>query len=184
MHPQFASAQYTTKFIDQTPELFRFPRKRDRATRLLNVLSARLAPDELRARVAVLGDSEIFADVPSSELASLATMFEPASFSAGEVIFTAGAPATHILVVASGSLEVLGHDQRPIAVLRRGSTVGEFGFLHAGLRSASVRSREPTTALLLDYDRFQRFLLAFPEACLALLRLTVQRLLASGQAPR
>lgn len=35
MHPQFASAEYTTKFIDQTPELFRFPRKRDRATRLL-----------------------------------------------------------------------------------------------------------------------------------------------------
>jgi len=38
MHPQFASAQYTTKFIDETPELFRFPRKRDRATRLLNFI--------------------------------------------------------------------------------------------------------------------------------------------------
>lgn len=38
MHPQFASAEYTTKFIDETPELFRFPRKRDRASRLLNFL--------------------------------------------------------------------------------------------------------------------------------------------------
>jgi pyruvate carboxylase len=38
LHPQFASAEYTTKFIDQTPELFRFPRKRDRATRLLNFI--------------------------------------------------------------------------------------------------------------------------------------------------
>ena len=38
MHPQFAAAQYTTLFIDQTPELFRFPRKRDRATRLLNFI--------------------------------------------------------------------------------------------------------------------------------------------------
>lgn len=37
-HPQFATAQYTTKFIDQTPELFRFPRKRDRATRMLNFI--------------------------------------------------------------------------------------------------------------------------------------------------
>jgi len=36
LHPQFASAEYTTKFIDQTPELFRFPRKKDRASRLLN----------------------------------------------------------------------------------------------------------------------------------------------------
>ena len=38
MHPQFAPAEYTTKFIDETPELFRFPRKRDRATRLLNFI--------------------------------------------------------------------------------------------------------------------------------------------------
>ncbi len=38
MHPQFAAGEYTTKFIDQTPELFRFPRKRDRATRLLNFI--------------------------------------------------------------------------------------------------------------------------------------------------
>jgi len=30
MHPRFASADYTTKFIDQTPELFVIPRKRDR----------------------------------------------------------------------------------------------------------------------------------------------------------
>ncbi|HEX7113508.1 MAG TPA: pyruvate carboxylase [Steroidobacter sp.] len=38
MHPRFAKADYTTKFIDETPELFRFPRKRDRATRLLNFI--------------------------------------------------------------------------------------------------------------------------------------------------
>ena len=38
MHPRFASANYTTKFIDETPELFRIPRKRDRATRLLSFI--------------------------------------------------------------------------------------------------------------------------------------------------
>jgi pyruvate carboxylase len=38
MHPRFATADYTTKFIDETPELFRFPRKRDRASRLLNFI--------------------------------------------------------------------------------------------------------------------------------------------------
>ena len=30
-----STASYTTRFIDETPELFRWPRKRDRATRLL-----------------------------------------------------------------------------------------------------------------------------------------------------
>jgi pyruvate carboxylase len=38
MHPRFASADYTTKFIDETPELFVIPRKRDRATRLLSFI--------------------------------------------------------------------------------------------------------------------------------------------------
>ena len=37
-HPRFERADYTTKFIDETPELFRFPRKRDRATRLLRFM--------------------------------------------------------------------------------------------------------------------------------------------------
>src|SRR5271154_6694277 len=37
-HPRFATADYTTKFIDQTPELFLIPRKRDRATRLLGFI--------------------------------------------------------------------------------------------------------------------------------------------------
>jgi pyruvate carboxylase len=37
-HPSFVKADYTTKFIDQTPELFLIPRKRDRATRLLSFI--------------------------------------------------------------------------------------------------------------------------------------------------
>jgi pyruvate carboxylase len=38
-HPRFASGDYTTRFIDETPELFRWPRKRDRATRILTYIA-------------------------------------------------------------------------------------------------------------------------------------------------
>jgi len=37
-HPSFTDGSYTTKFIDQTPALFTTPRRRDRATRLLNFM--------------------------------------------------------------------------------------------------------------------------------------------------
>ena len=37
-HPRFRAADYTTRFIDETPELFDFPPRRDRATRLLSFL--------------------------------------------------------------------------------------------------------------------------------------------------
>ena len=38
-HPRFAQAQYTTSFIDETPELFAAPQRRDRATRILTYLA-------------------------------------------------------------------------------------------------------------------------------------------------
>src|SRR5437016_3425896 len=64
-HPRFARGDYGTRFIDETPELFHWPAKRDRATRLLTYLGgiivngnaetagrarpARLAPAQLPA---------------------------------------------------------------------------------------------------------------------------------------
>ncbi|MBT3765479.1 MAG: pyruvate carboxylase [Rhodospirillaceae bacterium] len=37
-HPKFRDNDYTTRFIDETPELFHFVKRRDRATRLLNYI--------------------------------------------------------------------------------------------------------------------------------------------------
>ncbi|MCF4099386.1 pyruvate carboxylase [Maritalea mediterranea] len=38
-HPNFRDNSYTTRFIDETPELFDFPKRRDRATKLLTYLA-------------------------------------------------------------------------------------------------------------------------------------------------
>jgi pyruvate carboxylase len=38
-HPRFERGDYTTRFIDQTPELFSSPERRDRATRILTFLA-------------------------------------------------------------------------------------------------------------------------------------------------
>ena len=38
-HPQFRDASYTTRFIDETPELITLVRRRDRATKLLNYIA-------------------------------------------------------------------------------------------------------------------------------------------------
>jgi pyruvate carboxylase len=38
-HPRFAQGEYTTRFIDETPELFAAPARRDRATRILTYLA-------------------------------------------------------------------------------------------------------------------------------------------------
>ncbi len=38
-HPTFLNNEYTTRFIDQTPELFNFQKRRDRATKILTYLA-------------------------------------------------------------------------------------------------------------------------------------------------
>jgi pyruvate carboxylase len=38
-HPRFVPADYTTRFIDETPELYKSPQRRDRATRLLTFIA-------------------------------------------------------------------------------------------------------------------------------------------------
>ena len=38
-HPTFLSNEYTTKFIDETPDLFRFKKRRDRATKILTYIA-------------------------------------------------------------------------------------------------------------------------------------------------
>src|SRR5207249_3523077 len=37
-HPKFLDGQLTTRFLDETPELFQFPARQDRATRLLSYI--------------------------------------------------------------------------------------------------------------------------------------------------
>ncbi|MDU8912360.1 pyruvate carboxylase [Aestuariicoccus sp. MJ-SS9] len=38
-HPTFLTNQYTTKFIDETPALFQFPKRRDRGTKVLTYIA-------------------------------------------------------------------------------------------------------------------------------------------------
>ncbi len=49
-HPRFAGAEYSTRFIDETPELYRGPAKRDRATRLLAAIGATIVNGNAEVR--------------------------------------------------------------------------------------------------------------------------------------
>lgn len=56
MHPRFLAGEFTTRFIDETPELFQFPVRQDRATKLLTFIGEVIVngnphvPEEYRRR--------------------------------------------------------------------------------------------------------------------------------------
>ena len=56
-HPDFPTGDYTTRFIDSTPELYEFPKRRDRATRLLRFIG----------EVQVNGNPEVAGRNPAEE---------------------------------------------------------------------------------------------------------------------
>jgi monoamine oxidase len=149
-----------------------------RANRFFDMRGRSLSEGHLRERLAVLERSDVFALVPSRELEVLATMFDIRQFEGGQSICTFAETATEMYVLASGAamLEIPGV---PLDVrLSPGDVFGEYGLFGSGKRSATVRAEGPTVALVLDYQRFQRFLFAFPESMAALLKLAVQRLVA------
>ncbi len=153
-----------------------------RATRLFNLLSSTVSPAELRERIAVLANSDVFSAVPSRELTILATMFEAIPFETGDVLFRAGDPAAQVYAIIGGELEMRTPDGQTQS-LSRGSVVGEYGLFGSGTRDSTVLAVRPGRALALDYARFHRFLLAFPECSFALLKLTVERLLNIESQP-
>ena len=68
MHPRFVTADYTTKFIDQTPELFQIPRKRDRATRLLGFIGDVIVNGNVEVRARARPKAPVFPRVPRLSL--------------------------------------------------------------------------------------------------------------------
>jgi monoamine oxidase/CRP-like cAMP-binding protein len=139
-----------------------------RGSRFFNALSTTISGPDLRERMAVLGQSEVFSQVPETELAVLAMMFGWVEWPDGAIICRVADPANEVFAVASGEVEVQLPDGSPLIVLERGGVLGEFGLFGDQRRTATLVARGPVRALTLDYQRFQRFLLAFPESLYAL----------------
>jgi monoamine oxidase len=149
-----------------------------RATRFFNLRVAELPTATIATRIALLTRNPLFAEVPAPELALLATMFEPHPVAEGDWLCRAGDDANRVYLIESGEVSVVDGTGVTVATLAPAALSGEYG-LFAGLhRTASLRAETDTMVLCLSYERFERFLTAFPQTMLALLRQMVARLTA------
>jgi CRP-like cAMP-binding protein len=151
-----------------------------RTMRFLHAVASGTATADLDERIAVLQDSHVFQVVGGNELRLLAAIFEPRHLESGDALCRIGDRATHVYVVAAGQIDVVLASGATARQLTRGGVVGEYGMFTGGTRTASLIARTAVDALELDYERFERFLLAFPESALALLRFVVGQLVASN----
>lgn len=107
-----------------------------------------------------LKQSEIFYQFTPTQLEMVANMCREAVFQAGEMIFKENSSSKELYVITQGEVEILlnptlsgapDHDNQIVAAiarLRRGQSFGEVALVDEGLRSASARSAQKETRLL------------------------------------
>lgn len=147
-----------------------------RAGRFFNLRIASMTEEELAVRTGILVQCAPFQEIEISELRLLATMLEVRHLGAGEWLCREGERAGHVFIVREGSLEVLrGNPPILLARIGPGELSGEYGLFRDAARGSSLRAVGAAAVYTLDYQRFHRFLLAFPQASLALLKTVIAR---------
>jgi CRP-like cAMP-binding protein len=107
-----------------------------------------------------LKQADIFYQFTPTQLEMLANLCEERTYGMGEIILEEGASSKELYVIAHGEVEiqvnpaVVGgpesqNDMVTIATLRRGQSFGEIALVDEGLRSASVRTAQKNTRLLI-----------------------------------
>lgn len=152
-----------------------------RSSRFLAAATDAVDAPEVQSRVAVLNRSEVFSRIRAHELRTLATLFSSHELSEGEILFRLDDPAQHVFVLMEGCIELTLRDRSTLQV-EEGGVIGEYGMFGEGRRTATAVASSAARLLSLDYRVFQRFLLTFPEAMLALYELVVGRLVDSMNA--
>jgi MFS family permease len=116
------------------------------------------AAERLRPRVALLSELDLLAGAERRTLERLAAAAEEIVMPAGQVVIREGDEADALWILADGELSVQAHGDRPepreLPPVTAPGYVGELGLLHGIPRTASVRTRMPSTLLRIDGPDF------------------------------
>lgn len=105
-----------------------------------------------------LKQSDIFHQFTQTQLELIANLCQEKTYDAGEVVFEENSNSKELFIVLQGKVEVqvnpglvkkgVAAHNMTIATLRRGQSFGEVALVDEGLRSASIRSAQKDTRLL------------------------------------
>ena len=149
-----------------------------RAERFFNLRSNTLDPAAWNERLEVLQKSEVFGSLGHEDLSLLAPLLEPRTLQDGGTLFHQGDEARDAFVVAGGTLVVFDPRRNArIARLGPGQVIGEYGMFAEHTRTFSAIAEGQVRLWAISYPILQRFLLAYPESVVSLMKQTVTRLL-------
>jgi CRP/FNR family cyclic AMP-dependent transcriptional regulator len=127
-----------------------------------------------------LAFSPIFAPLSPRERLDAASRMHPKHFGRNEVVFHKDDPATHLYLIATGtvkvSIEEEGGQEVVIALMRGGDVFGDLALFDQGLRSATVTALTETTAFTLASGDFSEIIKHNPAAMRQLLAVLARQI--------
>jgi len=112
----------------------------------------------MTALINFLKQSDIFYQFTPTQLALVANLCQEVVYNAGDMIFHENSSSKELYIIAQGEVDILinsggagngsGNGDAVVTRLRRGQSFGEIALVDEGLRSASARSAQKDTRLL------------------------------------
>ena len=126
-------------------------------------------------RVFILKRTDVFRDLPTKVLESLASHLEEVDLQPGDSLFRKGDLGRSLYIVVEGRIRV--HDgERTLAALEDGSVLGEISVLSAEERTASATAETETRLLRLDQDVFYEVMALSPALSRGVIQVLLDRL--------
>jgi CRP/FNR family transcriptional regulator len=131
-------------------------------------------------KIAALGRTTLFGELPATELELLAERAVEQKLDRGGILFLAGDAARGLYVIVEGAVRAfrVGADGREqvIHVERAGATVGEVPVFDEGAYPSTVAGEEDTVLLFLSSQDVRRMLTERPVIAAAALKVLARRL--------
>ena len=108
-------------------------------------------------KLELLKSVSLFASMPRKDLEAVERLADTVDMQAGKMLMKQGDHGNEMYVIASGSVRV-ERNGKEIATIGPGQAVGEMALLSEGPRTATVTTREPTTAFVIGHREFHTLL--------------------------
>jgi CRP-like cAMP-binding protein len=127
------------------------------------------------AKMDLIRSVPLFEDCSRKELREIAAVADEVVVPAGYVLTKEGAAGKELVVIVEGAAEVRRRG-RKINELGSGDFLGEIALISGSPRTATVRTTQPTHALVLTGQAFRRLVKTIPSMQLKVLEALVRRL--------
>jgi CRP-like cAMP-binding protein len=130
------------------------------------------------SKIELIKTIPLFARLSRKELAEVAALADEIDFPGGKEIIREGERGREFFVLLDGGADVIRGGQR-IAHLAKGDFVGEIAVIARVPRNATVKTTEPTRALVVTDQALRGLLRRMPDMQLKVLQAVAERLVAS-----